>query len=335
MSIAVHRNGDSRNCGASTNVQGQGTVYVNGKLASVLGDPNSHGGGALKASTNDGTVFVNSILLNLLDSSASPDALCPIPGGPHCNPKASQASENVFACHGPKPGPIAEQADPTREDLYPENEQTAADDADADSTAAARSNTGNSSGGGTSTNVNSAREIPGSTGSTEDSAARQADRNAPSNVVPPADLQNDAEFQAKLDEMVAKYPGLTRDELYQIMQGESGFDTRAVNPNTGASGLFQFMPVTARELGYTTAQIQNMTPAEQLNVYDQYLNRWNYNGDNHLGIMQAAPAYAGRSGGSVIYARGSAAWRQNPGWRPAGDGDITVDSINNYYRGQA
>ena len=334
MAIAVHRNSDSRNCGASTTVQGQGTVYVNSKLASVLGDPNTHGGGALKASTNDGTVFVNGILLNLLDSSASPDALCPIPGGPHCNPKASQASPDVFACHGPKPGPIDDGADPTREDLYPESQQPDAT-ADADSTAAARANTSNSGGGGTSTNTNSAREIPGSTGSTEDSAAQQADRNATSNVVPPAELQNDAEFQAKLDEMVAKYPGLTRDELYEIMQGESGFNTRAVNSNTGASGLFQFMPTTARELGYTTAQIQNMTPAQQLEVYDQYLDRWNYDGSNHLGIMQAAPAYAGRSGGSVIYARGTPAWHQNPGWRPAGGGDITVDSINNYYRGQA
>lgn len=102
MTIPVHRNSDSRSCGASTNVAGQGNVYVNGLLASVQGDPNTHGGGALGATNNDGTVFVNGILVNLLGSDASPDALCPIPGGSHCNPKASQASPNVFACHGPK-----------------------------------------------------------------------------------------------------------------------------------------------------------------------------------------------------------------------------------------
>lgn len=100
MSIAVHRNGDSRSCGASTNVAGQSNVFVNNKLASVKGDPNSHGGGSLNASNNDGTVFINNIPVVLLGSSASPDSLCPIPGGSHCNPKSSQASPNVFACGG-------------------------------------------------------------------------------------------------------------------------------------------------------------------------------------------------------------------------------------------
>ena len=328
MSIAVHRNSDSRSCGASTNVQGQANVFVNGKLASVLGDPNTHGGGNLKASNNDGTVFINGILVNLLGSDAAGDRLCPIPGGEHCNPKASQASPDVFACGGPTPGPAQDGPDPTREDLYPQTDQTT------ETTTEARSSTSSSSGGGTRNNSNTAAQIPRSNGSTENSSQRQAERGGPSNIVPPSELENDAAFQRKLDEMIDKYPGLTREEIYQIIQGESGFDTRAVNPS-GATGLFQFMPTTARELGYTPAQIQNMTAAEQLEVYDQYLDRWNYTGSNHLGIMQAAPAYAGRSGSSVIYARGTPAWNQNPGWRPPGGGDITVDSINNYYRGQA
>lgn len=38
----VHRNGDTRFCGASTVVEGQSSVYVNGRLASVDGDPNTH-----------------------------------------------------------------------------------------------------------------------------------------------------------------------------------------------------------------------------------------------------------------------------------------------------
>ena len=98
MSISVHRNKDARNCGASTVVSGQNNVYVNGQLASVKGDPNTHGGGALGATNNDGTVFVNGKPLVLLGSSAAPDSLCPIPGGPHCNPKSSEASSDVFAC---------------------------------------------------------------------------------------------------------------------------------------------------------------------------------------------------------------------------------------------
>lgn len=44
----VHRNNDSRKCGARTRVVGQSTVFINGKLCAVDGDPNSHGGGNLK-----------------------------------------------------------------------------------------------------------------------------------------------------------------------------------------------------------------------------------------------------------------------------------------------
>lgn len=45
----AHRNGDSRFCGAKTNVQGQSSVVVEGKLWAVQNDPNSHGEGRLQA----------------------------------------------------------------------------------------------------------------------------------------------------------------------------------------------------------------------------------------------------------------------------------------------
>jgi len=61
----VHRNTDSRACGASTNVTGQNTVYVNNKLVVIVGN------------------------------SAKRDSKCPIPGGNHCNPKATSGSGNT------------------------------------------------------------------------------------------------------------------------------------------------------------------------------------------------------------------------------------------------
>ncbi len=91
---AVHRNTDGRACGASTNVAGQGNVYVNNKLCSVDGDPNSHGGGNLNAANPN--VYVNNKLVVVKGNSASPDSLCPLHGGSHCNPKATGASSNVF-----------------------------------------------------------------------------------------------------------------------------------------------------------------------------------------------------------------------------------------------
>jgi uncharacterized Zn-binding protein involved in type VI secretion len=89
---AVHRDGDTRVCGAKTISKGQSTVYVNNKLASVKDDPNTHGGGQLKADVGAGTVFVNNKPLVGLGSNASPDRRR---GPPHENPKATSASGDV------------------------------------------------------------------------------------------------------------------------------------------------------------------------------------------------------------------------------------------------
>lgn len=92
---SIHRDTDSRSCGASTVVVGQGTVYANSLLVSVDGDPNTDGGGSLSASCKN--VFINGIMIvNHSPDSAAPDSLCPIPGGPHCSPVTAQGSSNVF-----------------------------------------------------------------------------------------------------------------------------------------------------------------------------------------------------------------------------------------------
>ena len=83
-----------------------------------------------------------------------------------------------------------------------------------------------------------------------------------SNVVPLAELVNDPEWQAQLAELQEEFPELDEQELYRIIQGESGFDTRIVNPNSGATGLFQFIPGTAAGLGTSTGAIQEMTPCD-------------------------------------------------------------------------
>ena len=59
------------------------------------GDTNSHGGGALIASAVK--TYVNGLLIARIGDNASPDSLCPIPGGPHCNPVATGGSATVFA----------------------------------------------------------------------------------------------------------------------------------------------------------------------------------------------------------------------------------------------
>lgn len=144
-------------------------------------------------------------------------------------------------------------------------------------------------------------------------------------------LTEDSEFMSQLESLEEKYPGLSKSEVFRVIKGESAFNPNAVNKDTQASGLFQFIPKVAAELGFTPQDILSMAPAEQLKVYDMYLDKWDYSGKNSLGIMQAAPAYANASEDTVVYKKGSKAWEQNPGWRPSSGGDITVGSINNYY----
>jgi len=176
-------------------------------------------------------------------------------------------------------------------------------------------------------------------------------------------LENDAEFQAKYEEMKKKYPGanFTKQKLYKIIKGESSYKLDARNRywskkeqkfvGTDASGLFQFTPVALKDLNnpqrnrfttgtlsnpqYTLEGIRNMSAVEQLEVYDEYLTLHRYNGNNELGMMQAAPSLANKSGNDIVYRVGTDSWNKNPGWRPSGGGNITVDSINRYYATQA
>jgi uncharacterized Zn-binding protein involved in type VI secretion len=97
MARFIHRQGDSRICGATT-VNTQTTVRANNRFVSIDGDPNTHGGGALIATDTVGKVRINSIPVILLNDPANPDRLCPIP--PHCGPDASSASPNVRAGGG-------------------------------------------------------------------------------------------------------------------------------------------------------------------------------------------------------------------------------------------
>ena len=89
---ATHRNTDPRTCGATTIVEGQSTVFVNGLLQSVNDDPNTHGAGNLIAACKN--VFAGGILcVNHTPENASADNLCPPLGGAHCAPATAGGSE--------------------------------------------------------------------------------------------------------------------------------------------------------------------------------------------------------------------------------------------------
>jgi hypothetical protein len=154
-----------------------------------------------------------------------------------------------------------------------------------------------------------------------------------SDVIGQEALTKDREFMSELSRMQEKYPGLTQREIFLVIKGESSFDPKAVN-KSGARGLFQLMPKSAREAGVDYDSILDMSPAEQLRAYEKYLDRWDYKGDVSLGVMQGAPAYRNAPKDTVVYEVGSPAWKQNSVWRSGGNGPVTVGSIDDYYRRQ-
>lgn len=61
-----------------------------GELASVKGDPNSHGGGALDASNTNGKMFIQGKEIVVVGSSAAGDLLL------HPNPASASGSSKMF-----------------------------------------------------------------------------------------------------------------------------------------------------------------------------------------------------------------------------------------------
>lgn len=64
--------------------------------------------------------------------------------------------------------------------------------------------------------------------------------------------------------------GISPSWLDTVIQSESKGDLQAVNPSSNATGLIQFMPTTAAELGTTIDKIYNMNLEEQFNLIVKY-----------------------------------------------------------------
>lgn len=120
--------------------------------------------------------------------------------------------------------------------------------------------------------------------------------------------------------------------LMACMAFESG---RTFSPSirnaagSGATGLIQFMPATARGLGTTTEQLANMTPIRQLDYVQDYFTPYYRRiftlSDMYMAIL--LPKYVGEPGGSVLFSSGIA-YRQNSGLDSNKDGRITKDEAS-------
>ena len=105
--------------------------------------------------------------------------------------------------------------------------------------------------------------------------------------------------------------------------GESFSPSKKNMAGSGATGLIQFMPSTAKALGTTTVQLAKMTAEDQLNYVYKYFRpfdgRLNNLGDVYMAILW--PKAVGKPDSYVLFDRG-AAYRQNAGLDKDKDGDV-------------
>lgn len=130
--------------------------------------------------------------------------------------------------------------------------------------------------------------------------------------------------------------GVKFPELERMLAGETEASLplekrlRRVNAKSNATGIFQFLPKTAKDLGTTTSKIKEMSLKEQSDLYAKYLKMYKWQPGVPLGMMQAAPSMANKPDDHIAYKKKSEAYKQNPKW-VGPEGEITVESIKKYY----
>ena len=119
--------------------------------------------------------------------------------------------------------------------------------------------------------------------------------------------------------------GADVNELAWVIEKESGWDPRAVNPQSDARGVIQWMPKTRKALGMPDPFPETLT--DQAPWVASYLSRLGAipKGDLYLAIFY--PAALGKPDDTVLFKVGTKGWKQNPGLRTGGDGPITAGSV--------
>lgn len=135
-----------------------------------------------------------------------------------------------------------------------------------------------------------------------------------------------AEFRTRVAQIAAGL-GVQVDQLMACMAFETGetFAPDKQNPKSKATGLIQFMPSTAKQLGTTIEQLAAMSAEAQLDYVEKYFNPWRHKlanlGDLYMAILW--PKAIGKSDGFVLFKQPSVAYTQNAGLDADKNGEIT------------
>jgi LysM repeat protein len=151
----------------------------------------------------------------------------------------------------------------------------------------------------------------------------------PSTISDMRAVNNPATYKKLLDR------GITFEEIQDLIKGEhvKGNPLTEVSPE-GATGLFQFMPETAKDVKTNTDAISKMTAEEQVDVYDRYLTMFGWEKGIPLGFMQAAPGkakkFSSMKDSDIIYSKDSKKAKANPQWRDS-KGNVTKGSVLKHF----
>ena len=125
------------------------------------------------------------------------------------------------------------------------------------------------------------------------------------------------------------------EDLKAVIYSESGGDPKAVNRDGGATGLIQFMPSTARDLGTSTGALAQMSAEQQLVYVEKYLQRAKgqarFAPDHKItsGELYALVFMPAKAKQEVLCSIGSKAYTQNSGLDRGNnrDGHITQGDL--------
>lgn len=146
-----------------------------------------------------------------------------------------------------------------------------------------------------------------------------------------------AEFEQKL-RSVSQRLGIFPEWLAAVIYAESRFDPAAINHRgSGATGLIQFMPSTAADLGISTERLRRLSATHQLDYVEKYLaqvrDRYGpYHSLTDLYLAILYPKARQQDYCYTLYARPSQAYQRNTGLDTDKDGRVSVSDVDRYLK---
>lgn len=128
---------------------------------------------------------------------------------------------------------------------------------------------------------------------------------------------------------VARPLNLDISDLATVVNIESNFNEKAVNKYTGASGIIQFMPTTAQELGYNISQVRSMDFAQQARLARTYLEKKNARGLRGVDLYLAV--FYPVSVGKTSYTYPNSVYSVNRGLDYDKNGTLTYSDIKRFF----